>query len=32
LAEAGFVEIERQRDYGGHERVISGRAGLEVRD
>jgi release factor glutamine methyltransferase len=28
LAEAGFVEIERQRDYGGHERVVSGRTGL----
>jgi hypothetical protein len=22
---AGFVEIQRQRDYGGHERVVSGR-------
>lgn len=25
LEQAGFVEIERRRDYGGHERVVSGR-------
>jgi hypothetical protein len=24
LAEAGFTGLERQRDYGGHERVVSG--------
>jgi release factor glutamine methyltransferase len=25
LEQAGYVEIERRRDYGGHERVVSGR-------
>jgi hypothetical protein len=26
LQRAGFTDVERTRDYGGHERVVSGRA------
>lgn len=29
FAQAGFVEVERHRDFGGHERVVSGRLGHE---